>query len=269
MKNKDVLVIGLGCRGRAACELLRRNGARVMVVDSENNEDLRQRAEQLRPLGVEVELGVSSPPERVFSLAVWSQTALKNLPLVQAVRRNKVPLIGELELGYQHASCLSIAIAGTNGKSTTAEMVHRVLSLNNRKAILSGDCAGPVCTVVEQTKELEFLVLQVNSFQLEGTVFFRPAVAVLMNLARDEAERYVDPADYVRANARLFRNQQAFDWAVVQSEALVRLRELDVAVPGKVITFSATDPHADILLDHGLLLSRIPNWYGPLLDMDH
>jgi len=82
-----------------------------MVVDSENNEDLRQRAEQLRPLGVEVELGVSSPPERVFSLAVWSQTALKNLPLVQAVRRNKVPLIGELELGYQHASCLSIAIA--------------------------------------------------------------------------------------------------------------------------------------------------------------
>ena len=115
MKNKDVLVIGLGCRGRAACELLRRNGARVMVVDSENNEDLRQRAEQLRPLGVEVELGVSSPPERVFSLAVWSQTALKNLPLVQAVRRNKVPLIGELELGYQHASCLSIAIARGRG----------------------------------------------------------------------------------------------------------------------------------------------------------
>jgi UDP-N-acetylmuramoylalanine--D-glutamate ligase len=123
--------------------------------------------------------------------------------------------------------------------------------------------------VVDQTKDLDFLLLQVNAFQLEATEFFRPAVAVLMNVAPDHLDRYANASDYVRANARLFCNQQAFDWAIVQSEALARLRELDLPVPGKTITFSATDVTADIHLDRGLLLSRVANWSGPLLDMDH
>jgi len=90
-----------------------------------------------------------------------------------------------------------------------------------------------------------------------------------MNVAPDHLDRYANASDYVRANARLFCNQQAFDWAIVQSEALARLRELDLPVPGKTITFSATDVTADIHLDRGLLLSRVANWSGPLLDMDH
>src|SRR5205823_10343538 len=111
--------------------------------------------------------------------------------------------------------------------------------------------------------------LQVNAFQLEVTQFFRPAVAVLMNLAPDHLDRYASGSEYVRANARLFRNQQAFDWAIVQSEALARLRELELPVPAKTVTFSATEATADIHLERGLLLSRVANWSGPLLDMDH
>jgi UDP-N-acetylmuramoylalanine--D-glutamate ligase len=113
------------------------------------------------------------------------------------------------------------------------------------------------------------LILQVNSFQLELTEFFRPAVAVLMNLAPDHLDRYENSDDYVRATARLFRNQQTFDWAIIQSEALLRLQQLNLPVPGKTITFSARDHQADIYLDRGLLISRLPNWPGPLLDMDN
>jgi len=269
LKNQEVLVIGLGGRGRAACELLHRSGASVFAVDSADTADLREGAEKLRPLGVEVALGVSAPPKRPFSLAVLSPAVPSNTQLVQAVARTNVPIIGELELGFQQSQCLSIAIAGTNGKGTTAEMVERVLRNNHRKVILSGHRARPVCSVVEQTRDLDFLILQVNSFQLEVTEFFRPAVAVLMNVAADHLNRYSSAADYIRANARLFRNQQAFDWAIVQSEALARLRELDLPVPAKTITFSAKDPEADIHLDRGLLISRLGNWSGPLLDMDH
>src|SRR5439155_17961734 len=104
---------------------------------------------------------------------------------------------------------------------------------------------------------------------LELTEFFRPAVAVLMNLAPDHLDRYANADDYVRATARLFRNQQTFDWAIVQSEALARLQELNLPLPAKTITFSARDQEADIYLDRGLLISRLPNWEGPLLDMDH
>lgn len=269
LTNKEILVIGLGGRGRAACELLRRNGARVTGVDSCDSSALRDDAEKLRPLGVEVELGISTLPKRQFSLAVVSPATPANQQLVRAVVQSNVPIIGELELGYQQARCLSIAIAGTNGKGTTAELVERVLANNHRKTVLSGHRGRPVCSVVEQTRELDFLILQVNAFQLGMTEFFRPAVAVLMNLAPDYLDRYASADDYVRATARLFRNQQAFDWAIIQSEALLRLKQLNLPVPGKTITFSAHDPKADIHLDRGLLISRLPNWPGPLLDMDH
>jgi UDP-N-acetylmuramoylalanine--D-glutamate ligase len=268
VKNKDVLVIGLGGRGRAACQLLHRYGARVVAVDAANTPDLQAGAAELRPMGVEVALGVSAPPKRNYSLAVLSPAVPSSEELLLSVTRDKIPLMGELELGFQEAKCLSIAIAGTNGKGTTAEMVERLLINNNRKTILSGHRARPVCSVVEQTRDLDFLILQVNSFQLERTEFFRPAVAVLMNVTPDHHDRYESAEDYLRANGRIFRNQQAFDWAIIQSEALAKLRELNVPVPAKTITFSAHDDKADIHLDRGLIISRLGNWAGPLIDMD-
>jgi UDP-N-acetylmuramoylalanine--D-glutamate ligase len=269
LANKQVLVIGLGRTGQAACEFLRRSGARVTGVDQANTQDLRNGADKLRPLGVEVTLGVSVPPERDFNLAVLSSALPVNIPLVEAVRRSRVPLISELELGFQQSKCLSIAIAGTNGKGTTAELIQRALASNHRKTALSGDRARPVCSVIEQTKDLDYLISQTDSFQLEITEFLRPSVAVLMSLAPDHLDRYGNLDNYVRTNGRLFRNQQALDWAIVQSEALARLRELNLPVPAKIITFSADDPNADLYWHRGQVVSRIPNWSGPLLDLEH
>lgn len=269
LENKNVLVIGLGGRGVAACELLRRNQARVLALDSGDSAALRASADRLRALGVEVGLGASTLPRQDFALVVTSPAVLPNAPLMKAVVASKLPIVSELELGFQHCKCLSIAIAGTNGKGTTGELVERVLTNNHRKTILCGHRARPVCSVVEESKDLDFLILQVNSSQLELTDFFRPSVAVLLNVTPDHLDRYASVDDYVRASARLFRNQQAFDWAIVQSEALARLRQLDLPVPAKTITFSATDREADIHMERGLLLSQIPNWSGPLLDMDH
>jgi UDP-N-acetylmuramoylalanine--D-glutamate ligase len=268
LENKSVLVLGLGPRGRAACEFLLREGARVMAVESQDNAEFQGTAQELRAQGIDVELGATAAPEQDFDLAVVSPAVPMDSELVREVARRKVPVIGELELAFQEAKCLSIAVAGTNGKGTTSELIECVLSHNHRKSILCGHQARPVCSVVDQSKELDYLILQVNAFQLETAQLFRPAVAVLMNLSPDHLDRYAGTAEYVRASARLFANQQAHDWAIVQSEAADRLRELNLPVPAKTITFSATDPRADLRLDRGLLISRIPNWAGPLLDSD-
>jgi len=269
LANKQVLVIGLGGRGLAACEFLRRSGAMVVGVDRANSHDLRRDADRLRPLGIKIALGVSTPPEGEFNLAVLSSAVPTNTPLVEAVLRSKVPLISELELGCQQSQCLTIAVAGTNGKSTTAELIERVLLNNHRRTVLSGDRAHPVCSVIEQTKDLDYLILHIDCFQLEITEVFRPSVAVLTNLAPDQLDCYGSAEAYARANARLFRNQQALDWAIVRSETLARLRNLHLPVPAKLITFSAEDRNADLYSDRGLILSRIPNWSGPLLDLQH
>lgn len=269
LEDKQILVIGLGGRGQATCEFLRRSGARVVGVDCANDPDLRDGADRLRPLGVEIVLGVTVPPERDFSLAVLSSTGPVNTPLVEAVRRNRVPVISELELGLQQSRCLNIVIAGTNGKATTAELIQRALANNRRKAVLSNHRSGSVCSVIEQTQELDYLILLIEAFQLESTEGLRPSVAVLTNLAPDHADTGDSLESCTRANARLFQNQQAFDWSIVQSEALARLRALNLPVAAKIITFSADDRNADLYLDRGLLVSRLPNWSGPLLDMEH
>ncbi len=266
---RRVLVIGLGGRGRAACELLSRSGVKVVGVDLADTPDLREGAKKLRRLGVEVMLGAEAPPDRDFSLAVLSSAVPSNTPIVQAVRRSDLPVISDLELGFQQTKCLCIAIAGTNGKGTTAGLVERMLRTNHRRTLVSGHRARPVCSVVTQTQELDFLILQADVFQLETTEYFQPAIAVLLNLSPDHLDRYANAAEYARANARLFRNQQPFDWAIVQSDALARLRKLGLPLPGQTLTFSATDSAADLFLDRGLVMSRIPDWPGPLLNTDH
>src|SRR6476659_10031371 len=126
LENKTVLVLGLGPRGRAACEFLRRSGARVVAVDSAEGAELNSAAEQLREQGIEVLLGTTELPLLDFSLAVVSPAVPADSELALAVARRKVPLIGELELAFQRANCLSIAVAGTNGKGTTGELIERI-----------------------------------------------------------------------------------------------------------------------------------------------
>jgi len=267
--DKKVLVVGLGGRGRAACALLRKQGAMVVGVDGNDTAALRANTAPLKADGIEVRLGTNSVPSRDFDLAVIIPAVPPQSALYQAVMARKIPMIGEMELGFRLASCLSLAITGTNGKSTTASLVEHLLTAAHRRTLTAGHRARPICSIVDRTKELDHLILQVKVQQLELVEFFRPAVAVLLNLASDHLDRYADADEHVRTLARVFMNQQAFDWAIVQSEACERMKALKIPVPSKLVTFSATDQKADLYLDRGLILSRVPNWEGPLMDTAH
>jgi len=177
-------------------------------------------------------------------------------------------MISELELGFQQLRCLNIAVTGTNGKTSTAKLIERVLSGTQRETRLAGKVDCPVCDTVADSKELDYLILAVNSFQLELTQFFSPTVAVLTNIAPDHMDHYGSMAEYVKAKSRMFANQQPFDWAIIQSEALAQIRSLDIEIPSKIITFSSSNRRADISLDRGLIVSRVPGWEGPLLDFN-
>ncbi len=266
--NNRVLVLGLGVSGVAAAELLARLGTNVVGVDSADTEALRREAERLAGKGIAVMLGAKTVPEGEFDLVVASPGVPWTNPILSEMVARKIPVIGEFELGYQHSLCLNIAVTGTNGKTTTTELIERLLTHHHIKTLAAGNIGRPVCAVAEQTRELDFLTLEVSSFQLETTRFFRPSIGVLLNITPDHLDRYASLACYARAKARLFRNQQPFDWAIIQSEALALLRSLQVDIPSKIITFSSSNPGADIYLDRSLLLSRLPGWSGRLLDMN-
>ena len=168
-----------------------------------------------------------------------------------------------LDWDVQKLQCLMLAVAGMNGKSTAAGLIERMLVHNGRRTVVCGGEARSLSSGAEMSGELDYLVFQLDAPEMLDAQALRPAVAVLLNLDAARGDQYL------RRYAALFRNQQFFDWAIVQSQALARLRELSVALPAKVISFSAIDSHADLFLDHGLLVSRLPNWSGPLLDLEH
>ena len=168
----------------------------------------------------------------------------------------------------QQAVCLNVSVTGTNGKTTTTELIAHLLTHCHKRTRAIGNIGLPLCAVADESKQLDYLTLEVSSFQLETVRFFRPAVAVLLNLTPDHLDRHHTMADYARAKARIFENQQPFDWAIVQTEALALLRTLGMKVPSKLITFSAQNRRADIYLDRSLIISRIEDWVGPLIDLE-
>jgi len=265
-KNRKVVVIGLDASGRAACEMLQRAGAAVtgVPVPSENPSQKGTPTGDLR--GIRIHSNGEALPEADF--VVHSSQVSRQHPAVQNLAAKGTPVLSDLELSAQSLFCLSVAISGTNGKTTTAELVASMLEGSQRRTVRAGASGAPVCSIGEMSRELDLVTLDLNAFQLESIENYRPSIAVITNLKGDHLDHYATTADYVRAIGKVFKNQQVFDWAIIQTEALAHLRALGIEIPSKLITFSAKNRRADIFLDHGLLVSTLPNWSGPLFNLE-
>jgi UDP-N-acetylmuramoylalanine--D-glutamate ligase len=259
-------VFGADAYAEAAVALLRQQGARVTLLVPEGQRLPPPVAAALAAEGVTVQPASGGLPAR-SDLAVISPDHPQAAELGAAWASQPVPLWSELELGYRHALCLSLGIAGTNGKSTTAQMVGHLLRHAHRRVQVAGDPTAPLCRIAPISRELDYVVVEATFGQLAGLDHFRPVVAVLLNLAPAPATACARPAEVAGWYARLFRNQQCFDWAIVQSEALAQLSAAGFELPSKVITFSSANRRADLWWDRGLLLSRLADWAGPLLDL--
>jgi len=265
LSKKKVLVVGLGVSGRAASRLLVEHKAVVTAVDSKEASDPAL-DKALKELGVEIRRNVTTYPDEAWDLVVLSPGVDPSGDFASAIPKG-VPVIGELELAFRLAHCLNLAVTGTNGKTTVTEMITHVLQGSLRKVEAAGNIGRPYSEVIPRTRDLDFTVLEVSSFQLETIQYFRPVVAVLTNISPDHMDRHGNRLDYALVKSKMFKNQQVFDWAVVQSEALAYLMTQGVEIRSKLITFSARNRNADLYLDRGMIISRIPDWSGPVLDV--
>lgn len=267
LTGKRVAVIGLCPTAQAAARLLCQRRADVFVIETGDTPQVRAQARDLRQLGISVRVGATKPSPGHFDLAVASPATGSNADLARALVFREVPVVSELELAARLAQCLCVAITGTNGRSTTASLVDAMLRAAQRRSDLCGGDFQPFSEIVERSRELDFAVLAVDPRQLEFTRVFQPTVAVLLNASLSWRASYPRHDDYLRLLGSVFALQQPFDWAVIQSEALAQLRYARLPVPAKVITFSATTRRADLFLDRALLVSQLPEWSGPLMDL--
>jgi len=255
-RNGKVLVIGLGLSGRASALLLRRLGISTYAFDDSTSDELRKVASELDRQGVKVFLGRNSLDVIDFDFAVLSPGVPTTSDIVLRLKSAGVPVLGEIEFAWRLCCCPIIAITGTNGKTTTTELVEKVLLFGGRRAIAAGNIGLPVSSVVEKTRNLDWLVLEVSSFQLETIEFFRPTIAILTNITPDHFDRYSGMEEYIKAKVRVFENQLSFDWAVIEINALKLLRKHGYEIPSRIVTYSAADKSCDIFLDSSWVKSR-------------
>jgi UDP-N-acetylmuramoylalanine--D-glutamate ligase len=246
--GKNAVVLGLGHSGEAAAILLREEGAEVTVCESGDNPALREKAARLREQGLRVILGPAADSDLgSYDVCILSPGIDPMVPLVQNVLRKKIPIIGELELAFEECICPVVAITGTNGKTTTTELTTAMLQGSGVRTMASGNIGLPFATAVRQSNELDVMVLEVSSFQLETIHAFRPHVSVWLNLSPNHLDRYRDMDEYRTAKLRIFSNQTPEDFAVVNA------RESLPPLPARRITFSAYLPDADFSLRAGII----------------
>jgi UDP-N-acetylmuramoylalanine--D-glutamate ligase len=224
--GENVVVVGLARSGIAAAAFLARRGASVVAVDKKREDELPQEALALREAGVRLELGAHRRDtfERA-SLVVVSPGVPWELAELVAARQAGVSVIGEIELGYRYLKGRVAAITGTKGKSTTTAALGAMLRGAGMDARVGGNIGAPLVGLVEGSTDATAFAVEVSSFQLEGIVRFRPHVAVWLNLTPDHLDRHPTLDAYVAAKARVFANQQAEDWAVVNADDPVVLAQ--------------------------------------------
>jgi len=249
--GQNSVVLGLGASGEAAAILLAEEGAMVTALDSAPEEKLRDRVERLRKAGVRVMTGPEADTDPSdYDVAVLSPGIDPAVPLVQNVIRKEVPIIGEIELAFSECACPTLAITGTNGKTTTTELTTAMLNGCSVRALSSGNIGIPFAQAVRQGNTLDFMVLEVSSFQLETIRNFRPRVSAWLNFSANHLDRYHSIEEYRLAKLRIFENQTDDDFAVINAR-----EELPPIAPRK-ITFSAHDSDADFTRDGTRILFR-------------
>jgi len=210
-------VLGLARSGQAAARALRARGETVIGVDA----GAPAGARELAGIGVEVHLneGGAELAQRARTL-VESPGVPHDAPLARAARERGLDIMGELELGWRLLEAPLVAVTGTNGKTTTAELVGEIWRHQGLPVAVAGNVGTPLSSLVGELDTGATVVCEASSFQLEDTVELAPDVAVLVNIAEDHLDRHGTMASYTAAKRKAFVRQGSADVAVVPAGAV-------------------------------------------------
>lgn len=255
LTGKHIAILGAGRSGRAAAALALREGARVSAWDLAGPEALAE-----MPVGVEVHPNATEEQGRgvICDYLVVSPGIDTYGPYVAAFSAHAGQVIGEVELAACFYQGIIVGITGTNGKTTTTELVARILAHAGMGGSPCGNYGTPFAEVVLQEHPPATVSLELSSFQLETIRTLRPQVAIWLNFAPDHMDRYPTVEAYRAAKLRIFENQGAGDTVIVRGG------ELLPSLSAVTVTFSTADPQADWFSNGNVILHEGETW----LDMD-
>jgi len=251
-KNQNIAVLGAGLSGSAAALLLRSEGAQVTVLDSAEEKNLlKSTIDNLRAQDVRVICGAAADEgSSTYQMAVLSPGIDPACRLVRNFASRGIDIIGELELGWCSCEIPVIAVTGTNGKTTTTELLAQMLNACGQRTIACGNIGKPLSEVAREKRSYDVLTVEVSSFQLETIRTFHPSISLWLNFAPDHLDRYRWVSEYRAAKLRIFENQTDADVAVVN--AIEKMPNIHA----RTITFSAYANRGDFRFSERAILYR-------------
>lgn len=240
LTGKKVLVVGSGISGVAAAELLKEKNTDVILFDGNTGLDVRDFREKHPALAdVEIWLGELAKEDMArIDLVVLSPGVPTDLPMVNALREQNIPIWGEIELAYYFAKGKIAAITGTNGKTTTTALTGEIMANYFNDVKVVGNIGIPYTSVAAKTTDETVVVAEISSFQLETIHNFKPQVSAILNITPDHLNRHHTMECYIEAKESIAKNQETSDTCILNYEDET-LRAFGERVQTKVLFFSS------------------------------
>jgi UDP-N-acetylmuramoylalanine--D-glutamate ligase len=218
LEGKRVLVVGLGRTGEALCRFLLNQGASVTVSEKKRPEELGAKISFWKEQGVEVEAGGHSQETFLQADLIVLSPGVPWLPELEAAKEHGIKIISEIELASRFLSGKVVGITGSNGKSTTATLTHKILKEGGLKAYLAGNIGIPLVSFVEGSEDDYIYVTELSSFQLKFIEKFRASISVLLNITPDHLDWHPSFKDYRASKKNLLTSQGQGDSAILNRD---------------------------------------------------
>ncbi|ACD94398.1 UDP-N-acetylmuramoyl-L-alanine--D-glutamate ligase [Trichlorobacter lovleyi] len=219
LRTKKTTVMGLAKTGVASARFLAQQGARVTATDMRDETALATVLSELAGLDIRFVLGHHDEADfTAADLVVVSPGVPQEHPLLRKTTEAGVAVVSEIELASRFITAPLVAITGTNGKTTTTTLAGELFRANGFSTYVGGNIGDPLIDLPASGEPVERAVAEISSFQLEWISSFRPKVAALLNITEDHLDRYPSYQAYINAKLRIFENQTADDFAVVNRD---------------------------------------------------
>ena len=207
LRDRTVLIVGFERTGEALCRFLLERGARVRVTEKKPAETFGEKLRPFAERGVVFETGGHRPESFLGADLIVPSPGVPPIAEIMAARAQGVPVLSEIELAYLFLRGKIVGITGSNGKSTTTTLIHRILKEAGLRTHLAGNIGTPLVSFVDKSRDDDIYVTEISSFQLEYTERFAPAVAALLNVSENHIDWHGTFESYFAAKKKLILRQ--------------------------------------------------------------
>lgn len=251
MKNKKISILGLGKSGIAAANLAVKLGYDVFASDNSKEREIKGLSKKVRK-----EFGKHTDEILNCDLIIKSPGIHSNIPVLEKAKKRKIKIISELDFALSNSKYKKVsAITGTNGKTTTVDLISKIIKASYKDSIVSGNIGFPLSERALKTTKNTIITMELSSYQLEDSPEFKPDISLILNITPDHLEHHKTMSKYIKAKENIFLNQTIKDYSIFNYDDKI-CRRIAEKSNAKTIFFSKYPMENGVFFDKGKIIIK-------------